>query len=209
MISTQFSALSLFLVRRCPYLGVQDLGGGARNGTQTYFFHHEQEISDAQARLLAAVLHLEGREGVDVDARDPLLDGDQHVPVLVAGHLRVEAALHADFRSSRLPGLLGPVGDLFDRQGLGLFVTEVLGEGTELAARIADIGEIDVADRNEGDHIADGALSELVGGGTESVKLQVLCVEELYGLFHLDIHAVQGPVQDTGRFRLDRRKKPV
>ena len=109
----------------------------------------------------------------------------------------------------RFPGLLGPVGDLFDGQGLSLFVTEVLGEGTEFAARIADIGEVDVAHRNEGDHVADGTLSELVGGGAESVKLQVLCVEELYGLFHLDIYAVQGPVQDTRRFRLDGRKKPV
>ena len=65
------------------------------------------------------------------------------------------------------------------------------------------------AHRNEGDHIADGTLSELVGGGAESVQLQVLCVEELYGLFHLDIYAVQGPVQYAGRFRFDHRKKPV
>ena len=197
------------MVRRCLISVSRISAAVPRNGTQTYFLHHKQEVADAQTGLLAAVLHLEGREGVDVDTRDPLLDGDQHVPVLVAGHLRMQSALHADFRSPRLPGLLGPVGDLLDGKGFTLFVAEVLGEGAELAARIADIGEVNVAHRNEGNHVADCALAEFVGGGAESVKLQVLCVEEFYGLFHLDIYAVQGPVQDTRRFRLDGRKKPV
>ena len=63
----------------------------------------------------------------------------------------------------RRPRLLGPVGDLVERERVGVGVGAPLGEGAEPAADVADVGEVDVAVDDVGDLVADGVAAQVVG----------------------------------------------
>ena len=80
-----------------------------------------------------------------------------------AGQLGVDAALHADLGGAELPRLLGAVGDLVERERVGVGVGAPLGERAEPAADVADVGEVDVAVDDVGDVVADRLAAQVVG----------------------------------------------
>ena len=57
----------------------------------------------------------------------------------------------------------GPVGDLVQRQRVGVGVGAPLGERAEPAADVADVGEVDVAVDDVGHLVADGVAAQVVG----------------------------------------------
>ena len=115
----------------------------------------EQPVADRQPGAGGAVDDLHRAERVHVHLRHPLLHRGREVEVRRAGQLGVDAALHADLGRAEVPGLLGPVGDLVERQRVGVGVGAALGERAEPAAGVADVGEVDVPVDDVGDVVAD------------------------------------------------------
>ena len=89
-----------------------------------------------------------------------LLDRARDVEVRGAGQVRVDAALHAHLGGADLPGLLGAVGDLVERERVRVGVGAPLREGAEAAAGVADVGEVDVPGDHVGDVVADGLAAQ-------------------------------------------------
>ena len=125
-----------------------------------------------------AVHHLHRRERVHVNVRAAPLDLVGQVEVGGAGQVRVDAALHADFGSARVPGLGGPVTDLAQRQRVGVGVAAALRERAEPAAGVADVGEVDVAGDHVGDVVAHGVPAHRVGQRGQRLKLGAVGVEQ-------------------------------
>ena len=69
--------------------------------------------------------------------------------ICLAGIVRMDAALHADFGRAALPRLLRAARDLVEREIVGpaaqILAELALREGAELAAEVADVGVVDVA----------------------------------------------------------------
>ena len=62
-----------------------------------------------------------------------------------------------------VPGLLGAVGDLLERQPVRVGVALALGERAEPAADVADVGEVDVPVDHVRDVVADRVPAQVVG----------------------------------------------
>src|SRR5690606_26702950 len=95
-----------------------------------------------------------------------------------AGHVGVDAALHADFGGARLPRIVHPVPDLAEGQRVGVGVGAALRERAEPAAGVADVGEVDVAGDDVGDDVADRVAAQVVGELGEGVQLRALGVQQ-------------------------------
>jgi hypothetical protein len=91
----------------------------------------------------------------------------------------MDAALHAHLGGAGLPGLLGAVADLLQRQGVRVGVGAALGERAEPAAGVADVGEVDVAGDDVGDVVADDLAAQCVGDAGQ--RLQVGAVRGQQG----------------------------
>ena len=142
---------------------VEDLGGGARDRVQPGLAQLGQQVPNGHAGLGRAGDDLHRRERVHVHARHPLLHRPDQVGVGGGGQRRVDAALHADLGGAVRPGLLGPVGDLVQREPVRVGVALALGERAEPAADVADVGEVDVAVDHVGDVVADRVAAQVVG----------------------------------------------
>ena len=83
----------------------------------------------------------------------------------------MDASLHAHLGGTGFPGLGGTVPDLLQRQRVRVGVGPALGERTEPAAGVADVGEVDVAGDDVGDVVADDLAAQRVGDAGQ--RLQV------------------------------------
>ena len=104
---------------------------------------------------------------MDVDALKPGPDRPQHLEVVVAVEVRVDAPLQADLGGARLLRLDDAPGDLVDLEQVGAAPQvqrqRTLGESAEPALEGADVGVVDVPVGDEGDHVADRSPAQLVG----------------------------------------------
>ena len=144
-------------------LVVEDLRGGAGDGAEPGLAGLDQEVLERQPGPGGAVDDLHRAERVHVHLGHPLLHRGGEVEVRRTGELGVDAALHADLGRAELPGLLGAVGDLLQRQRVGVGVGAALGERAEPAADVADVGEVDVPVDDVGHVVADGLPAQRVG----------------------------------------------
>ena len=137
-----------------------------------------QELLERDAELRRAVEDLHRAERVDVHlGRAPLHRVDE-VEVERARQIGVDAALHADLGGALAPRFLGAVGDLGERERVGLVVDLTLGERAEPAAHVADVREVDVAVDDVGDVVADGLGAQTVGDPAERVERVALGPEQ-------------------------------
>ena len=144
-------------------LVVEDLRGGAGDGVQPRLASLDQEVLEGQAGAARPVDDLHRGERVHVHARHARLHRRGQVEVRRAGELGVDAALHAHLGRAELPRLLGAVGDLVERERVGVGVGAPLGERAEAAADVADVGEVDVAVDHVGDVVADDLPAQVIG----------------------------------------------
>ena len=96
---------------------------------------------------------------MDVHRRHALLDCANQVGVTGDGKFRIDTALHAHFGRPGDVRFPRTVGNLVRRQGEGVGVTFALRERTEPAARVADVGEVDVPVHHVGDVLTDSILA--------------------------------------------------
>ena len=83
----------------------------------------------------------------------------------------MDASLHADLSGTRLPRLEHSFGDLLRAERERVGIRLALGEGTEPAAGVADIGEVDIAVDHERHLVADSASPQVVGHLGDGIHL--------------------------------------
>ena len=118
-------------------------------------------------RAAGALEHLERAEGVDVNRRRAGAHRRDHVDVVVAVEVGVDAALQADLGGAALLGLAHALADLVEGQEVGIAAQvereRPLGKGAEAALESADVGVVDVAVDDEADGVAHESPSHGVG----------------------------------------------
>ena len=135
----------------------------------------------------------------------------------------MDAALHADFGGSPVPGLGDAAADLVEVEVVGpaaqVLGEPALGEGAELAFEVADIGVVDVAVHHIGDNVAREPRADPVGRLGDGVEVIVAGLEQPHDSGFVeprarfgiredcrDIDARRAPPQDRfGRRQLARR----
>src|SRR5439155_16764395 len=127
-------------------LVVKDLRGSARQRAETGRLELRQELRDRLAKRRRALGHFERREGMDVHAWHRRLDGAADARIGVTGIVRMDAALQAYLGGAAIPRLRGAAHDLLQREVIGRAAQSVVrlafGEGTEPAAKVADVGVV-------------------------------------------------------------------
>ena len=98
---------------------VEHLGGRAGQAAQAGIAQLCKIVGDRQAERRGAMPDLERREGVDMHAWDRLAHGGADVEIMLAGVLRVDTALHADFGGAAVPGFARATHDFLDREVVG------------------------------------------------------------------------------------------
>ena len=151
-----------------PDVVVEDLRRRPGHRPEAVLLAGGEELPERDAHLRGAVEDLHRTERVDVDARDPALHGVQEVEIEGAGEIGVDPALHAHLARPLGPCLLGPVGDLRQRERVRLRIDLSLGERAEPAPDVADVREVDVPVDHVGDDVADGLPTETVGDRAEA-----------------------------------------
>ena len=95
--------------------------------------------------------------------RHPRLHGADQIGITGHREFRVDPALHADLGRAGDVRFPRPIGDVLRRQRKRVGVALALSEGTEPAAGVADVGEVDVAVHHEGDVVADDIAPQRIG----------------------------------------------
>ena len=190
-----------------PHVVVQDLGGRSRDGPQTAVDALLEELAEGDAEPGGAVEDLHGAERVDVDPRDPGLDGVEDAEVEVTRKAGMKPALDADLGGAVVRSLLGPIGHLVQRERVGLGIDLALGEGTEAAARVADVGEVDVPVDHIGDLVADGLGPQLIGHPNQRLQLLTPSLEQDQGIALRELAPV--PIGGLGQRGPDLGAQPL
>ena len=133
-----------------------------------------QPLPDREPALGHPVGDLHRTKRVHVHRRHPRLDRPHQIGV--AGHrqLGVDAALHAHLRRARDVRLPGPVGDLVGRQRVRVGVALALRERAEPAARVADVGEVDVAVDDERHVVTDGVAAQRISQRRNGIQRRTI-----------------------------------
>ena len=185
-------------------LVIEDLGGCARQRLEPGVAQLREVVGQGDARAPSSFGDLEGREPVDVDLGGHGSDGPDHLQVVVAVEVRMDAALQADLGGPPRFGLHHPVADLVEPEEVRL-AAQVEGprsfrEGAEAALEGADVGVVDVAIDDEGDLVAHGFGAQVVGNLGHLAHLSAAGGEQRHDLVLADLVAVE-----HGRQYLDDR----
>ncbi len=171
-------------------LVVENFGGGAGQRAQAVVAQHGKIVGQRHAGEFDAVDDFHRREGVDVHARDGVLDGAENVAVVELGKIVRQAALDADFGRAELPGLDGLLRHLVEREEVGVGLARAAAEGAELASHETDVGEIDVAVDHVGDEVAGEFGAQQVGGDQQAEEIVAFGIGQRVGLFQRQVGAV-------------------
>ena len=161
-----------------PDVVVEDLRRGARDRAEPVLLARGEELFEGHPHLRGAVQHLHRAERVDVDLRHPTLHRVEEVEVERAGQVGMDPALHAHLARAAVPRLLRAVGDLVQRERVGLRIDLALREGAEPASDVADVREVDVPVDHVRHDVADGLLPEAVGDPPQRLQGRALGLEE-------------------------------
>ena len=170
----------------CAHLVVQDLGRGARQGAEAHVFELGQKRPDRQAKRRRALRDLQWRERVNVHIRNRRLDGAANAEIGLAGVIRMDAALKADFGRAPLPRLGRAANDFLKskviRRAAQRLMLFALGEGAERAAVGAYVGVVDVAVDDVADGVAADSSAKLIGRGDNAPVIGVARREQPHDL---------------------------
>ncbi len=106
--------------------------------------------------------------------------------------------LDADLGRPELPCLLGAVGDLLQREEVGVRVVAALRERAEPAPDVADVGEVDVAVDHVGHGVADALGADRVRCGDEVGEVRSLRGQQVQRLGLVRRRAGLRAAQDRG-----------
>ena len=190
-------------------LVVEDLGRSAGHAAEAGVAQHAQVVLEGHVRTSGSVEDLHRREGVHVDLREGRLDRDEDIPVVERAHLRVDAALHADFGR--------PPRDRFFDLGenrihpvvVGVVLPALPFEGAELAVHEADVREVDVAVHDVRHVVADILPPDLVRGCDQGPEIVVLDAQEDWHVGGFHVASLQGAVEDRPDGRARRRDRTL
>ena len=181
----------LVRAERGSHLVVEDFRGGSGKRTQARGLEPFEEGRHGDTQGLRSLMHFQGREGVNVHAREGGLHRFADLEVGGAGVLGVDAALHAHLGRPAIPSLAGPAHHLVEPEIVRL-APQVLaelafGEGAELALEVADIRVVDIAIDHVAHDLARDLTPKFIGGGADVVELFAAHLEEPcdLGLFEL------------------------
>ena len=164
-------------------------------------------LGDRHSGPRHAVQHLLGREGMDVQVRQRLVDRPAEVDVEAAVELRREPGLHAHLGRPEVPGFPCPADHLLEREEVALLLPVVSAEGAEGAVLDADVREVDVPVDDVGHHVARLPGPQLVGDQGQGAQLAPGRLGERQPIVHGDLAAVERPVE--GRANAPVEARPV
>lgn len=151
-----------------PHRVHQDLRPCSRHPVQACLLELLQNRLGLKAGEPLQPQDLLGAEGVYAQVGEAALEVAEEVQVPLQGKLGVHPALHEDPLPPHLVEFLNLLGDLLVTQGVGVLLPLGAVEGAEGAGHGADVGVVDVAVNEEGDHLGVGLpQAHLVGGGGE------------------------------------------
>src|SRR5690348_15772758 len=119
---------------------------------------------------------------MNVKIRLTTLDFGSDFEIGCAWQIGMDAALHAHFRGTGVPGFGGPIADLLQREGVRVGIGAPLGERAEPAAGVADVGEVDVAGDHVGDVVPVDLAAQPVGDPGQFLQVRAVGGEEGDGL---------------------------
>src|SRR6185437_6508774 len=99
------------------------------------------------------------------------LDFGSDFEIRCSRQVGMDASLHAHLGGTGFPGLGGTVPDLLQRQGVRVGIGPALGERAEPAARVADVGEVDVAGDDVGDVVTLDLAAQRVGDAGQYLQV--------------------------------------
>ena len=115
----------------------------------------------------------------------------------------MDPALHAHLGRAGEPRVLGSIGHLAEREGVGLRVDLALGERAETAPDVADVREVDVPVADVGDLGADGLGPEVVRDATQRIQRITFGPEQGERLVVGDLAMALGLVQGVADLGVD------
>src|SRR5579864_8302650 len=145
-------------------LVVENFGGGARQRSEAVVAEHGKIVGQRHAREFYAVNNFHRRKGMDMHARNRLLDRAQNIAIVELGKIAGQASLNADFSGAKLPGFTRLSCHVVERMEVSVRLAGAAAEGAEFASHETDIGEIDVAVDDVGDDVAGEFGAQQVGG---------------------------------------------
>ena len=149
------------------HLVVEDLRRRARERLQSGLAQPGQVVGQGHARAPGSLGHLQCGEAVDVDVRRPGAHGVEHVEVVVAVEVGVDAALQAHLGRTLGLGLGDAPRDLVELQQVGgapqVERQRALGERAEAALERAHVRVVDVAVAHERHRVAHRPAPQVVG----------------------------------------------
>ena len=132
--------------------------------------------------------------------RNRRLDGAANAEIGLAGVIRMDAALKADFRRAALPRLGRAANDFLKskviRRAAQRLMLFALGKGAERAAVGADVGVVDVAVDGVADGVAADSSAKLIGRGDDALVIGVARREQPHDLRRAQTGARLSPLDD-------------
>ena len=201
-----------FQARDAPaHLVIENFRASAGYRVQSGGTQAHQGLFHADAAVLGDGQDFRGREAVQMDLREALLDAAHHAFEVVYLQLRVQSALHEHAGAAQLHGLADFFVDGFEIQQVAFrreLALERTIEGAEAAILGAEVGVIDVAvDDVSDDAVRMQAAAHRVGFHADAD--QIVGAEHLHGLLFGKAHGVldhcpasaPGAVCDSGARR--------
>ena len=154
-------------------------------------------LRDGQPGAGRAVEDLLRGEGVQVHLGQGGLDGAAEIDVVAAVELRGQAGLDADLGRAELPRLDGAANHLVHREEVALLLAMVAAERAEAAMLDADVGEVDVAVHDVGDHVARLAAAHLVRDEGDGLEVAPGGLGQPDAVVHRQLPSVEETAEDA------------
>ena len=164
-------------------LVVEDLRRRAGDRAESLVAQHHEVVAQAHAvGLLLAEVDLLGRERVDVQVGQLVLQRAHDLAVPEAVLVGVDAALDADLGGAARDRFVRAPDDVLERAVVGVFLVLVAREAAEAAADVADVREVDVAADDVGDLVADVVEARAVGHRAQHLQVATARTEQDLGV---------------------------
>jgi hypothetical protein len=181
---------------------IEDLGAAAGNGIETGIHEALDGVAKTQAADVGDVGDFRRGQAVQVNA-EALLDAAEEIFVPLDFEIRVEAALHQDAGAAQVEGLLNFVVDHFLGQHVAFGMAHGPVEGAEAAILRAEVGVVDIAIDDVGDHVFGVPLAaDRIGLHTDADQVVgTKQVERFLASDHTDTQRANSKITDVAQLQ--------